>query len=496
MALERYRAAAAELAAGEASLLAAQSECTTAKEDKIRVLAEYKRVEEQTAQLQGTLNGFQKEQEETGQRLTLLRAAAQEAGEQRERLTLQKGQKEEQLAAVTGGQDDLSARREELSSQNAAKRMEIMALQKEIESVAEARQAIQKRREDSTGRAEALRAEITHYEEQNRLQEQKIEELNRTIGQLREQARQASEAIEQLAGKRGEAEQRAAQLRTGERDKTGEREKLSVELARLQERRDVMAREVDEVIARLYDEYELTRSEAEQMGIVIEDPQKAARELTAIRNKIKALGSVNVAAIEEYKEVYERYSFLSEQIADVEKSKGELGRLIGQLTDNMEQLFSEKFHLINGHFAHTFSELFGGGVAELKLSNPQDVLESGIDIRVQPPGKNVSSIEQLSGGEKSLVAIAIYFAMMKVAPPPFCMLDEVESALDDINVDRFAGYLRRMSGKTQFIVVTHRRGSMEEADVLYGVTMQEKGVSKILELNVNEVEKKLNLPQS
>ena len=155
----------------------------------------------------------------------------------------------------------------------------------------------------------------------------------------------------------------------------------------------------------------------------------------------------------------------------------------------MQTAFIEKFKEINGYFSTTFVELFGGGDAELLLSEPLDVLNSGIEIKVQPPGKKISSIDQLSGGEKSLVALAIYFAMMKVSPPPFCMLDEVETALDDVNVDRFASYMRKMCDNTQFIVVTHRRGTMEEADILYGVTMQEKGVSKLLKLNVSEVEK-------
>jgi chromosome segregation protein len=199
-----------------------------------------------------------------------------------------------------------------------------------------------------------------------------------------------------------------------------------------------------------------------------------------------------VAAIEEYQQVSERYEFMSTQMEDVESAKKELEQLISQLTGSMQTAFIEKFNEINGHFSGTFVELFGGGTAQLILSEPLDVLNSGIDIKVQPPGKNVASIEQLSGGEKSIVALAIYFAMMKVAPPPFCMLDEVESALDDVNVDRFATYLRRMSDRSQFIVVTHRRGTMEEADILYGVTMQEKGVSKLLKMNLKEADKMLS----
>jgi chromosome segregation protein len=277
-----------------------------------------------------------------------------------------------------------------------------------------------------------------------------------------------------------------------ERDLTLKRENLSAELVRLEERKDAMNNEYEQIIAKLFDKYELTRNGAMALNIVIEDPAAAGKQLQEIKGKIRALGSVNVAAIEEYQQVSERYEFMSTQMEDVESAKKELEQLISQLTGSMQTAFIEKFNEINGHFSGTFVELFGGGTAQLILSEPLDVLNSGIDIKVQPPGKNVASIEQLSGGEKSIVALAIYFAMMKVAPPPFCMLDEVESALDDVNVDRFATYLRRMSDRSQFIVVTHRRGTMEEADILYGVTMQEKGVSKLLKMNLKEADKMLS----
>ena len=245
--------------------------------------------------------------------------------------------------------------------------------------------------------------------------------------------------------------------------------------------------EYDDIIRRLFDEYELTRSEAEATGIRVDDPAKAKITLNQLKNKIRALGSVNLAAIEEYKEVSERYAFLSGQIADVEKSREELYHLIERLTGDMRRMFTEGFDKIAANFTTVFTELFGGGTAELRLSDPDHVLDSGIDILVQPPGKKVSSIELLSGGEKALIAVSIYFAIMKVNPPPFCMMDEVETALDDINVDRFAAYMQRMSGSTQFICISHRRGTMEAADMLYGVTMQEKGVSKLLALNVSEL---------
>ena len=267
--------------------------------------------------------------------------------------------------------------------------------------------------------------------------------------------------------------------------------KIGGELARLTERKEVMLKEYDDVIRQLYDEYQLTRSEAESMGIRIEKPSDAKRELADVKSKIRSLGNVNVSAIEEYKEVSERYEFMSAQINDVETTRAELHKLINQLTHQMQDIFTEGFEKINENFSKTFTELFGGGSASLTLSEPENVLESGIDINVKLPGKNVPSLDGLSGGEKALIALSIYFAIMRVNAPPFCFLDEVDTALDDINVERFADYMKKSDYSTQFICVTHRRGTMEAADMLYGVTMQEKGITKLLELNVSELEKTL-----
>ena len=198
-----------------------------------------------------------------------------------------------------------------------------------------------------------------------------------------------------------------------------------------------------------------------------------------------------MGAIEEYKEVSERYEFLKAQVEDAANAKSELEKLIKNLTSDMERLFRESFAAINKNFGEIFTELFGGGKASLTLSDPEDVLNCGIDINVQPPGKIIKSLSALSGGEQSFIAIAIYFAILKVRPAPFCVLDEIEAALDDVNVVKYAEYLRKMSGSTQFILITHRRGTMEEADVLYGVTMQERGVSKLLELKVTEIASKM-----
>ena len=327
--------------------------------------------------------------------------------------------------------------------------------------------------------------------EQNNVSKNKIKEI-KTASNFKKQE------IEQLHAHRKEeerlqTEQHCAQLRTQEREKSAERENLGRELARLEERKVNLQKEYDGIITKLWEEYELTRREAQALDIQMEDAGKAQRRLNELKSKIKALGTVNVAAIEEYQEVSERYEFLTSQIADVEKSRNELRKLIHDLTHQMKELFLERFEQINTNFKETFQTLFGGGKANLELLDSENVLESGIGIMVHPPGKIVTNIELLSGGEKALVAIALYFAIMKVSPPPFCILDEIEAALDDVNVSRFASYLRKMNDNTQFVTITHRRGTMEEADILYGVTMQDQGVSKLLELDVSEIEEKLGL---
>ena len=214
---------------------------------------------------------------------------------------------------------------------------------------------------------------------------------------------------------------------------------------------------------------------------------EAQKLLSDIKNKIRVLGSVNVDAIEEYREVSERYRFMTEQIADIRKSKAELEKIISGLTDEMCRIFAESFEIINSNFKEIFTELFGGGKAELVLTDPENVLESGIEIIVAPPGKVIKNLISLSGGEQSFVAIAIYFAILKLRPAPFCILDEIDAALDEVNVRKYAQYLKNFTDTTQFVLVTHRRSAMEEANVLYGVTMQEKGVSKLLSLHIDDV---------
>jgi len=270
---------------------------------------------------------------------------------------------------------------------------------------------------------------------------------------------------------------------------------MSLQLAasKLETKISTSAMEEKQLLDRLWETYELSHSDAQAQRMELESLSKATRRIGELKRDIHSLGTINIGAIDEFTRVNERYTYLTEQRDDVEKAKEELNGIIEQITSQMTVIFAEQFKLLRDSFQTTFTELFGGGTATLELEDEDNILDCGIEIKAQPPGKSLKTISLLSGGEKAFVAIALYFAILKVHPTPFCVMDEIEAALDDVNVTRTARYMRSLAGKTQFIVITHRRGTMEEADVLYGVTMQEQGVSKILTINLNDMAKELKI---
>ena len=299
--------------------------------------------------------------------------------------------------------------------------------------------------------------------------------------------------LEQILGRRAEAE--AGKTRAERQAQEKNKDILNMEraCALLEQKKVTTSMEEKQIIDKLWDSYELTPGTAADKRGEIESVTAGNRRISELKRKISALGTPNLGAIEEYARVNERYSYLAEQRDDVLNSKKELETIIRNITQEMTTIFVEEFKKIDHYFGVTFEEMFGGGRGQLILEDPEEPLSCGIEIRVQPPGKQVKTITLLSGGEKAFVAIALYFAILKVRPTPFCMLDEIDAALDDRNVERFATYLRGLSQKTQFIVITHRRGTMEASDVLYGVTMQEQGVSKLLRLDLNQMEEYLGI---
>ncbi len=474
-----------------ADITALKADLTTANEDKIRAIAEVKRIEELIKNAKTSLGDILAEQTANSQKVEQLKGASVESAKEISEIEARKSEIQAEIDRMTGGRDNLNITRENITANITELKLSVIEIGKDIESIALNTENISKNIAERNERSIAIDSEIAALQFKNENLKSEITAVNDSIEEFKNKIEDSENSIKDYIEKRNQTEKAGVELRNSERENTLEREKIGGELARLTERKEVMMREYDEVIRRLYDEYELTRSEAEKIGIEIENPTAAKKDLTDIKNKIRALGNVNVSAIEEYKEVSERYNFLSEQINDVEASRTQLHKLINQLTSQMQEIFTEGFQKISQNFSKTFSELFGGGTASLSLSDPENILESGIDINVKLPGKNVPSLDGLSGGEKALIALSIYFAIMRVNAPPFCFLDEVDTALDDINVERFAEYMRSSEFATQFICVTHRRGTMEAADMLYGVTMQEKGITKLLELNVSELEKKL-----
>ncbi len=296
-----------------------------------------------------------------------------------------------------------------------------------------------------------------------------------------------------LIEQRTENEKTQTELRALQKEKHAIKEQLLSETSRLEHRLTSITEQSETLIGKLMDEYNLTVTEAADKRIELEDISASKKRAVELRNKMRGLGNVNLDSIEEYAEVKKRHDFMKEQVDDLNTSKRDLEKLITELLAQMKTIFVESFDNLNQQFDAIFKELFGGGRAELILEDPDDVLGCNIDIKVAPPGKIIKNILSLSGGEQAFSAIALYFAILKIRPTPFCVMDEIEAALDDVNVARFAAYLRKFSDKVQFVTITHRRGTMEEADVLYGVTMQEKGVSKLLTINVGEMEKQLKL---
>lgn len=491
--LSDYKLLSEDASAAKAELEGAEGDLLRAKEENIRREGELKLASDKLASVSSGVKELLEEKETLEKRIESVSSGAEAARSQIDELKETLENKEKELESITGDSKTLQKNREEVASKAAEIRLRIVSLQKDVEANTDEITRLKNRKTGHLDRLSELDGEIREIEEKNDELRALTERLSADEKALKGNHGDAQNQINELISQRDELEKQANDLRLHERAKSEERERLSGDIARLEERKIAMRNEYDNLTSKLYDEYQLTRREAAALEIEIDDYSLAAKRLAELKSQIRALGSVNVSAIEEYKEVSERYEFLSGQISDVETSRAELNKMIDDLTGKMAEQFREQFNRINSCFGQTFIELFGGGKAELRLEDERDVLGSDIEIKVQPPGKNVQNINLLSGGEKGLSAIALLFAILKVTPAPFCIFDEVEAALDDVNVSRYAQYVRRMTKNTQFILITHRRGTMEEADVLYGVTMQEKGVSKLLELKTAEMAKKLGL---
>ena len=472
----------------QAELTATASEQITAANDRVRAEAEQKRLEAAAAQLETARNARRQEIDTLQAALADSRAKAEDAAKLQAELTAKIDRRTAEMSRIAEGDDSFLTRQNALAQDLSAKRLEQVTRQKDAELAYSQIAALEQRARDAAARRTSLEESVAALAARSDACRAEIADIRQTRADSQTTIAQKEAEIREATQKRLARQQAETETLARARTAADSREEMSREMARLAERKAAAESEYDQTVAKLWDEYQLSVSQAEALCVEFDSLPALRAQVADLRGKIRALGSVNVSAIEEYKEVKARYDALVTQVTDVEESRNELSRMISKLSAQMREIFTDSFRAINENFGRVFAELFGGGEASLVLEDESNVLSSGIGIRVAPPGKVIKNLEALSGGEQALVAISIYFAILAVNPAPFCILDEIEAALDDANVVRFAQYLRRVSDKTQFIVITHRRGTMEAANVLYGVTMQEDGVSKLLKLDLEQVD--------
>ena len=472
----------------QAELTATASEQITAANDRVRAEAEQKRLEAAAAQLETARNARRQEIDTLQAALADSRAKAEDAAKLQAELTAKIDRRTAEMSRIAEGDDSFLTRQNALARDLSAKRLEQVTRQKDAELAYSQIAALEQRARDAAARRASLEESGAALAARSDACRAEIADIRQTRADSQTTIAQKEAEIREATQKRLARQQAETETLARARTAADSREEMSREMARLAERKAAAESEYDQTVAKLWDEYQLSVSQAEALCVEFDSLPALRAQVADLRGKIRALGSVNVSAIEEYKEVKARYDALVTQVTDVEESRNELSRMISKLSAQMREIFTDSFRAINENFGRVFAELFGGGEASLMLEDESDVLSSGIGIRVAPPGKVIKNLEALSGGEQALVAISIYFAILAVNPAPFCILDEIEAALDDANVVRFAQYLRQVSDKTQFIVITHRRGTMEAANVLYGVTMQEDGVSKLLKLDLEQVD--------
>ena len=485
--------AARELSAAQYELETAEAQRRRAEDEVLRLEGAKSHfdillgsLEENLENLTGELASLAGRLADNEQRI----AAAQEEIERQESAAADLRARAE---AALSGQSELLEQSGALTEEISAKKSALAALAAEREATARSAADLRALCADLSGDRAQKERTVETYRQNIADAQAQIEALKGELEALAEQGGAFRDRLAAINGEKNALEaERTARNRAGQ-EMNEHLLDLERAAAKLDQRRATSAMEEKQILDRLWEHYELSHSAAQAQRIELESLPKANRRIGELKRDISALGTPNIGAIEEFDRVNTRYTYLTDQRNDVEKAKGELERIIGDITGEMTKIFAEQFKLLSESFQTTFRELFGGGDARLELEDEEDILGCGIEIKAQPPGKTLKTISLLSGGEKAFVAIALYFAILKVHPTPFCVMDEIEAALDDANVTRYARYMRQLTGKTQFIVITHRRGTMEEADVLYGVTMQEQGVSKILTINLNDMAKELKI---
>jgi len=430
-------------------------------------------------------------------RLAKLKEEVTQTEKQKEENRLLKEQKEAEIQTLTEQMEELNKVIEEFALNNKDNQKYIDDLNFDItnlkisvtsfdESESSIEEMVERISQDIKNNEQSIENKnqnILAITEENTRLEQTITEYNNQIEQIKQEVTNSGTKVEELKQERIAKNEKLVNTENEIQSQFSTLESLKEQIIKLDVKKTKLEQDLQQVVESLWNEYELTPNSTEEY----QKPNNVAtaqKQVNSLRNKIKDLGSINIDSIEEYKKTKERYDFMSEQRLDLENTASKLRKIIGDMTTTMQNQFKEKFELINKNFNEVFTELFNGGKAELILENEENILECGIDIRVQPPGKKLQNMMLLSGGEKAFTAIALLFAILKINPAPFCILDEIEAALDDVNVYRFAEYLKKFCKQTQFLVITHRKGTMEAGDSVYGVTMEENGISKLLSIKL------------
>ena len=430
-------------------------------------------------------------------RLAKLKEEVTQTEKQKEEKRLLKEQKEAEIQELTQQIEELNKVIEEFALNNKDNQKYIDDLNFDItnlkisvtsfdESESSIEEMVERISQDIKNNEQSIENKnqnILAITEENTKLEQTITEYNNQIEQIKQEVTNSGTKVEELKQERIAKNEKLVNTENEIQSQFSTLESLKEQIIKLDVKKTKLEQDLQQVVESLWNEYELTPNSTEEY----QKPNNVAtaqKQVNSLRNKIKDLGSINIDSIEEYKKTKERYDFMSEQRLDLENTASKLRKIIGDMTTTMQNQFKEKFELINKNFNEVFTELFNGGKAELILENEENILECGIDIRVQPPGKKLQNMMLLSGGEKAFTAIALLFAILKINPAPFCILDEIEAALDDVNVYRFAEYLKKFCKQTQFLVITHRKGTMEAGDSVYGVTMEENGISKLLSIKL------------
>ena len=471
----------------------AQGQLRQTEDTVLRLEGEHRQYAALLDALQSAMDTNQREKHTIDAQISTETQREKTLQQQIDQLTISLGQQSDELGQLSQGQSDAEEKANAIAQKITQYKMMQSALRAERTTAQASLENLRALSADMQGDRKQKEALMAEYDRQAQALEQQMQQVREQQTAQTEKTEAQRQKLKNALEERKAVEAKKTKTEREAQQRNKEILDMERESARLENRKATAELEEKQIIDKLWDSYELTRSTAVSARAEIESLAQANRDIAALRRKINALGTPNLGAIDEYARVNERYQYLHGQQEDVLSSRKELEHIIRDITMQMTEIFVVEFAKINEYFSKTFVEMFGGGKAALVLEDPNDPLGCGIEIRVQPPGKQLKTITLLSGGEKAFVAIALYFAILKVRPTPFCMLDEIDAALDDRNVQRFANYLRNLCQKTQFIVITHRRGTMEQADILYGVTMQEQGVSKILHLDMQQMEEHLGI---